>query len=444
MEAQYSFVMYGDSCSGVPNATHAATLLKINALIEKKGDELDFVIFPGDEIIGLTNDETKLRNQWEYWLKEEMSYISKFNLPLYNCTGNHTTYNELSLKLFKEYLPNLPQNGPANLKGLSYFVQHPDLLLVFIDTMGNHIGGEGRVETEWLDKVLSNNDSKYKVVIGHHPIFPTNGFTGDFQRNVEVENGKQFWKVLKENNIFGYVCSHLLAYDVQVHEGVLQIMTAGAGTQYRMPPETEYHHYLDCILNNSGLTYNVIDEDGKTREQLKWPLSVNENKWTRVESPTKKHIQIEDWAPKPNPNILFLKLQFEIKAEAKNKKTLLCGWELENELPLIWIGLTGKENRLTVHLSREMGRSPMHWYGPEIDSNKAIEIELAFHRGLGPGGLLWKWKNSSEWNSLKSSTTMGVHQVQWPSNWFIQHDGDHDISGFTEPIKIQSQTEDLK
>lgn len=439
MEKTYKFVIYGDSCSGVPNTNHANTLSKINTLIEEKAEEIDFVIFPGDEIIGLTNNEKKLRDQWDYWLNEEMKYISKYKIPLYNCSGNHTVYNKISLSIFQEKLSHLPQNGPTNLKGVSYYVKYQDLLMVFIDTMGNNIGGEGRVETEWLNGILSKDNSKYKFVIGHHPIFPTNGFSGDFQRTVEIENGKKFWNVLKENKVFGYVCSHLLAYDVQVHNGVLQIMTAGAGTQYRMPPETEYHHYLNCVINKDGLAYSVIDESGATREKLAWPIEIQDNKWTYLQPINSTLKELDNWNKLPSKDILLLRINLHPIKTNQLSRTILYGFEQVDEMPLIWIGLTGKENKLTIYLSRDIGRSPMHWYGPNLSENKEVNFDIAFHNNMGPGGLLWKWKDSSKWTSLTSSTAMGIDKVKWPTKWHIQHNGDNNTTGFCNNIKIYSQ-----
>src|SRR5262249_36514468 len=101
-----------------------------------------------------------------------------------------------------------------------------------------------------------------------------NGFAGAHQRDIEPENGRIFWTVLTRHRVLAYVCSHILAFDVQVHGGVLQIVTAGAGTAHRMPPEHEYLHCVQAALDDQGLRYQVLDAAGRIREWLQWPVEM--------------------------------------------------------------------------------------------------------------------------------------------------------------------------
>ncbi|MEQ8657471.1 MAG: hypothetical protein RIC24_09215 [Hyphomicrobiales bacterium] len=111
--------------------THAA----INAVVRRLNPAPEFVVFPGDEVIGLTNDEAELRKQWDYWLNHEMDWLDRDSIPFYNSTGNHTTYSKMSEWVFRDVLSHLPRNGAPEQDGLSYFVRRGDLLLVFIHTL---------------------------------------------------------------------------------------------------------------------------------------------------------------------------------------------------------------------------------------------------------------------------------------------------------------------
>ncbi|MCB0086270.1 MAG: hypothetical protein KDE54_00020, partial [Caldilineaceae bacterium] len=125
-------------------------------------------------------------------------------------------------------------------RGLSYFVRRDDLLLIFVNTMWSGLGGEGRVETAWLAQTLRDHtDARHKLVLGHHPVHPINGYAGEYQRTIEEEAGRAFWQILVEHNVLAYLCSHIMAFDVQVQQGVLQILTGGAGT-LPLTPATEY------------------------------------------------------------------------------------------------------------------------------------------------------------------------------------------------------------
>ena len=96
------------------------------------------------------------------------------------------------------------------------------------------------------------------------------------QANISVksrcDNGRRFWDILVEHQVLAYLCSHILAFDVQVQRGVLQICTAGAGTAHRMPEAVEYLHIAQAALDDQGLRFQVLDREGRLREWLAWEL----------------------------------------------------------------------------------------------------------------------------------------------------------------------------
>lgn len=269
--AGHQFLLYGDSCSGVPGAPHEATFAAVNAVMRRLSPPPDFILFPGDEVIGLTPDPVALRAQWRHWLDVEMGWLDRQRTPMWHATGNHTAYDAMSEAVFRDVL-DLPRNGPPGQEGLSYWVRRGDLLLVFVHTLWTGLGGEGHVETDWLQATLAAHaDARHKIVLGHHPVFPVNGFEGSCQREIAHEDRARFWGILVDAGVLAYVCSHILAFDVQVHRGVLQLCTAGAGTAHRMPEGVEYLHGVQAALDERGLRYQVLDTDGVVRERLAWP-----------------------------------------------------------------------------------------------------------------------------------------------------------------------------
>ena len=214
----------------------------------------------------------QLRRQWRYFFERELSWLDREVVPLYHSTGNHTVYDRMSESVFRETMAHLPQNGPPDQRGLSYFVRRGDLLIIFVNTLWSGTGGEGTVETDWLEATLERHaDARHRLVFGHHPVWTVNGYAGDYQRNLERDNGQRFWDVLVRHGALAYVCSHILAFDAQVHRGVLQICSAGAGTAHRMPPDDEYLHIVQAALDDKGLRYQVLDRAGQVREWLAWP-----------------------------------------------------------------------------------------------------------------------------------------------------------------------------
>jgi len=159
----HQFVIYGDSCSGIPDALHESTFAQVNAVIQRLEIPPQFICYPGDEIMGLTTDPDELRRQWEHWFTHEMAWLDRDAIPMYHTTGNHTTYDPMSEAMFREMMAHLPQNGPDDQQGLSYFVRRDDLLMIFMHTLWSGLGGEGNVETDWLEQTLSEHaDAKNK------------------------------------------------------------------------------------------------------------------------------------------------------------------------------------------------------------------------------------------------------------------------------------------
>lgn len=419
----HQFVIYADCCSGVAGGAHEATFAQVNSVVRCLEPQPQFICFPGDEIIGLTASEAVLREQWRYWFDVEIAWLNREQIPLYHTTGNHTTYNGMSERVYREVMSHLPQNGPADQKGLSYFVRRGDLLMVFIHTLWSGAGGEGHVEMAWLAETLADHaDVQHKLVFGHHPIYPVNGFSGEFQREVGEVHGRQLWQLFVKHNILAYVCSHILAFDVQVHEGVLQILTAGAGTKHRMPEGIEYLHAVQAALDEEGLRYQVLDTEGKVREWLKWPFDLPpSSQWESFDD----QLTLPEADEKETAVILTLQIHATLTTDnLGNPQTLLCGWEHEDALPSLWIGLHGVEQRLCVLMAPAVGRSPHLWLGPEVGEERPFQIQLAIHTGMGPGGILWRWHDDTPWHSLQAASPWGAERLTWPPHWQTGADKD--------------------
>ena len=68
----HQFVLYGDTCSGVSGGLHERTFAAVNAVVRRLFPPPNFIVFTGDEVVGLTADPEQLRAQWQHWLAYEM------------------------------------------------------------------------------------------------------------------------------------------------------------------------------------------------------------------------------------------------------------------------------------------------------------------------------------------------------------------------------------
>ncbi len=419
--AGHQFVVYGDACSGVPGAANAVALARTNQVLERLAPAPEFILFTGDEIVGLTTSEVELRQQWRHWLDVEMMWLDRSVTPLYNTTSNHTTYDEMSERVFAETLDHLPRNGPSGQEGLAYAVRRGDLLLVVVHTSWSGLGGEGHVETEWLASVLGEHaDARFRFVVGHHPAFPVNGFAGEHQRELNRAEAEVFWQILVEHRVTAYLCSHILAFDVQVHRGVLQIVSGGAATPHHMPPDVEYLHAVQAAIDPSGLRYQVIDQTGTVRERLSWPPRLpSSSSWTPAPGDPAV-VSIGPEPPHQEDRIVAWRIAGVTDDETTGgRQTLLATVAEGTALPAVWVGLTGVARRLTVLLAPAKGRSPHTWLGPGLGAGQAFDLQIAFHTGMGPGGVIWRADDHSPWSSLTSASPWGPERLAWPEHWSV-------------------------
>ncbi len=422
----HQFVMYGDSCSGIPNALHESTLADVNAVLQRLATPPEFICYPGDEIMGLTTDPDELRQQWAHWFDHEMAWLDRDKIPLYHTTGNHTTYNTMSEDIYREVMAHLPDNGPDDQKNLSYFVRRDNLLMVFVHTLWSGLGGEGNVETDWLEETLStHSDAKHKLVFGHHPVWTVNGFFADYQRNIEKSNGQAFWDILVKHHVTAYVCSHILAFDVQVHDGILQICTAGAGTAHRMPDGVEYLHAIQAALDDNGLRYQVLDTDGNVREWLDWGWDIpNSDTWDIFTSESPTTFSEDCLQPVDTAHLMIWEISGRLEPDNFAPTTLISTQGHNGALPALWLGVAGRDHHLMLSLSPRPSRSPHSWYGPSLPTDKPFNIQFAIHSSMNAGGLLWRWDDTDTWSTLTGSSPWGVERLRWSHDWVIHPDMD--------------------
>jgi len=348
-----------------------------------------------------------------------MAWLNRETTPLWHTTGNHTTYDAMSEAVFRDVV-NPPENGPSGQAGLSYFVRRDELLLVFVHTSWSGLGGEGHLETQWLETTLSKHkDARHKFVLGHHPVFPVNGFSGSYQREIGHEHTGPFWDILVNGGGLAYVCSHILAFDVQVHRGVLQICTAGAGTAHRMPEGVEYLHCVQAALDEEGLRYQVLDVDGVVRERLEWPLRLADAlQWEEL--PLGETDALFSGQLKGG-RIAELKLKGRTATVGVATAQTIFSAFSPGSIAALWLGLRGPKQTLTVIVHREPGRSPSYWLGPDLPASENFDIHVAFSPDMGPGGVLYRYHNDLQWSSFRATTATGLERLDWPPGWSIGH-----------------------
>jgi hypothetical protein len=410
----HRFVLWADSpMYGTPLGYHKENFEALVAQVARLTTALDFIIFTGDHVWGYNAKTVEaLKAQWRAWFE---SYKPLANLPTYHTTGNHTVHSEMSSQVFREMCPVL-QNGPVAEKGLAYYVRRGNLLLIFA-----HVGkrlstsnNDNTVDCEWVDKVLTEHkDATNKLVCGHYPAFSVGQRLDSEYDRIWTAYAKSFWNVLVKHKVIAYLCAHKTFFDVQVHDGVLQLCSAGAG--FPMQEPVEYNHFTDIILNEKGLKWRTIDKKGSVREWLSWPLKLPDlSGWTKIDAKATnlpKPDEIKS-ASTSTAQLIGFHLQGDDLRKTDELQTLLCGWKTFDGNGHFRIAVDN--GKLLVSI----GNLANQWYGPPVETG-SFNFQLVIHTGMGPGGVLFRASPTASWQSFTTETVTGMEHMNFPERWVL-------------------------
>ena len=420
---EFHFAFLGDSpnfpVEDSPLGHHRENFQKILSVLKDKSPKLDFITFLGDHVWGYTDDKVYLQNQWREWLQD---FKAIENYKVYQITGNHTVYDEMSTTVYKETFPHIPQNGPLHQKGLYYYERKGDLLLIFLNTAYQDEQKEGKIDYEWVDEVLGeNNDAKIKLVFGHHPAHHVNGYSITGWRIWE-EYAQPFWEVLVKHQVKAYICAHIIAFDVQVHQNILQITSAGAGFPSLYPKQTEYLHYTKAFVNRTQFSLQTITLDGNVKDKFTYPFLPKSIIWEKLSITQPELPHSEMFSPKPMNNKVLFGLRFKSSdfKYSENEQTLIGGFRYFSSGYYVWIGIV--YNRLIVKLPvGGAPNPPVTWKG-DILTKGSFDFQIIFHTQMGPGGVMYQDSKSKILTSLYTESAMGLEHMEWPDKWTIGYD----------------------
>ncbi len=163
----------------VPFVNDTLRFLYVGDVQDPKGDEsdslfmvlrqkllkFDFIAFAGDQI------ERPMDKYWNLWYKSLSDWAG--TIPLVNVAGNHEYIKGLNKTLDERWVAqhNYPQNGPADFKGKSYYVDFPLMRIIVIDS--NVIQWPDAVlqHRNWLEETLKDATQPWKVVMFHHGVY---------------------------------------------------------------------------------------------------------------------------------------------------------------------------------------------------------------------------------------------------------------------------------
>jgi tartrate-resistant acid phosphatase type 5 len=124
-------------------------------------------------------------------------------------------------------------------------------------------------QSAWMDSLLLLPDARWKIVIGHHPLY-TSGKRADQEQDMKL----RFKDLFDARQVDAYWCGH--EHDLQHNkpEGYTHYYVSGAGSEVRPTGQRDYTRFAESVtgfmtfsFNKDTLLVQAIDYEGKVRYQ---------------------------------------------------------------------------------------------------------------------------------------------------------------------------------
>ena len=112
------------------------------------------------------------QNYYYQLLLREWTNSALYGLPVIACPGNHEYSKDVPKQLSPVWSKafNVPENGPSNVRGVSYYIDMAHLRFIVIDTNPlDRLVYLTRTLT-WLRALIDSAGDRYIVVMMHHPV----------------------------------------------------------------------------------------------------------------------------------------------------------------------------------------------------------------------------------------------------------------------------------
>ena len=203
-QTSWQFIVTGDSRSdGENNGVNIRIIGELAAEIISKN--VDFVLWTGDLVNGYDDPET-MENQFNTWRKT-MLPVYDAGIGVHVVRGNHDIGEPEGTSAWNNVFDDLPDNGPAGEKNLTYSLTHKNAFIVAVD---QYVDEEQHINQEWLDKQFAANTKPHVFVFGHEPAFEA---LHEDCIGAEPHVRDRFWASIEKAGGRTYFCGHDHFYD---------------------------------------------------------------------------------------------------------------------------------------------------------------------------------------------------------------------------------------
>ncbi len=262
---------------GVSEQKNIATLMGEEAEFNR----INFIAVAGDPI---HDDGVKstFDSEWKDKFENIYTASSLMNIPWYVVSGNHEYHG--SVQAILDYSKVSGRwKAPARYYSIERTIgagKKNKCLFVFIDTApiidkyrtdGSYSdAGKQDLEKElkWIDSTLISSNDRWKIVIGHHPVY------ADTEK-AEVERldmQKRVGTIIENRKADVYICGHIHNFQHIKPEGkMVNYIVNSSASQSRNVNRTDGTLFCNpnpgftlCSVTKKNFTFSFIDHQGET------------------------------------------------------------------------------------------------------------------------------------------------------------------------------------
>jgi hypothetical protein len=255
-QTSWKFIAVGDS-QGRDSGINAIILQEL--VVEIIDQNVDCVVFCGDLVWNSRSDQFAV--ELETW-RSVMAPVYQAGVSVYPCRGNHENWG--SALVWQEVFSDLPDNGPAGEKHMTYAAQHKNALFIALDEFVK----PHRVNQAWLDQQLARNPVPLVFAFGHEPAF--HAFHYDCLDDFPADRDR-FWDSLRRGGGRSYFTGHDHFFNCAwVDDGdgdksndLYQFISGTAGAPFypfSLPYDGDNSHYtVRPVYHAQRYGYNLVE-----------------------------------------------------------------------------------------------------------------------------------------------------------------------------------------
>lgn len=243
------FVVLGDRSGEPQDGVYEGIVAEVARL------RPDFVITPGDLIVGYTADSTVLNQRWNEYLK----IIKPLTMPFYVAPGNNDITFDAMLPMYERYI------------GQPYYsADYGDIHLIMLDNSHvEKVEDFDPAQLQWLeDDLKKSQGAKQTIALMHKP----------FWYNTVAEGKPDpVHALFVKYGVDAVFTGHFHDYFSGEYDGIKYTTVGSSGGGMRVGPTGIGYHFLWGTIDDAGIHLAVIDgesvrpwDDNTTEERQIW------------------------------------------------------------------------------------------------------------------------------------------------------------------------------